>query len=570
MKNLPAMRVIALFICCATLLNCGSGRSAQQTGSEQPALQTITISPANQTIADGTGLQLSAMGTYSNSSTQTLTSLVTWQTNKSAIATVNGQGYVNGLTQGAAQISASYEGVTGSTLLTVGTAVLVSISVSPGSSSLPIGESEQLAATGKFSDGSTQDLTQSASWSSLSTGIASVSSSGSVLANTTGNTTITAASGSVSGQASIAVGQAVLTSITVSPNSSSVPLGDSEQLTATGNYSNGSTQNLTQSATWSSAGNGIASVNASGTVTTSSTGTTMVTATVGSVAGSASVTVGQAALLSISVAPAQSSMALGQSGQFTATGSYSNGSTQNLTQSATWTSTGGASVASNGVVQALSLGPATITASAGSVAGSASLTVTPLQGDNSVYFVTHFSNNVTAAPDGTVRVINDGTQATATLNGTLYADIYVFDDSEEMISCCSCQITADGLLAESVSQQLANPGGPTGPGVYGSTFSTRGEFSRGVIKIVSSSSSDPTNPVPVPGLRAWATKIQATSVALGVPPTEVGPYYTTEAPFADSNLSPAELSNLGSVCSYGLQDNSGYGWCGCSPEDEDF
>jgi len=198
-------------------------------------------------------------------------------------------------------------------------------------------------------------------------------------------------------------------------------------------------------------------------------------------------------------------------------------------------------------------------------------------GDNSVYFVTYFSNaNTATAPDATLRIINDGTQATScpdgACNGTLWADIYVFDDSEELISCCSCAITSDGLLSESVDQQLVNPTGPTGPGIYGSTFSTRGEFTRGVIKVVSSNNGNPTTPSPTPGLRGWATHIQASKVSkLGTPnPVEAAPYYVTETALADSNLSTAELNNLGAACSYGLVDNTGYGWCGCSPEDEDF
>jgi len=190
------------------------------------------------------------------------------------------------------------------------------------------------------------------------------------------------------------------------------------------------------------------------------------------------------------------------------------------------------------------------------------------------YSVTYFSNaNTSGAPDGTLRIINDGYEATAcpngACNGTLWADIYVFDDSEEMIACCSCRITSDGLLSESVDQQLANPSGPTGPGVIGSTFSTRGEFSRGVIKVVGSSNNDPTDPVPTYGLHGWMTHIQAAKVKLPGG-AESSPFYVTETPLAEASLSDAELSSLGSVCSYGLVDNSGYGWCGCSPEDLDF
>jgi len=198
-------------------------------------------------------------------------------------------------------------------------------------------------------------------------------------------------------------------------------------------------------------------------------------------------------------------------------------------------------------------------------------------GDSSVYFVTHYSNaNTASAPDATLRLINDGTQATAcpdgACNGTLWAAIYVFNDSEEMISCCACPITADGVLSESVNQQLANPAGPQGPGVLGSTFSTRGEYSRGVIEVISSTSSDPTNPVPIPGLRAWMAHVQGSSVSkLGTSnPVEAASFYVTEAPVADSNLSALDATDVGTVCGYALHDSSGWGWCGCSPADQDF
>src|ERR1035438_7785758 len=86
-------------------------------------------------------------------------------------------------------------------------------------------------------------------------------------------------------------------------------------------------------------------------------------------------------------------------------------------------------------------------------------------GDNSFYFVTYYSNaNTTGAPDQTVRIINDGDLATA-YTGALFAAIYVFDDSQEMISCCSCYITQDGLLSESVNKELTS-----------NTFTGRGEL----------------------------------------------------------------------------------------------
>jgi hypothetical protein len=191
-------------------------------------------------------------------------------------------------------------------------------------------------------------------------------------------------------------------------------------------------------------------------------------------------------------------------------------------------------------------------------------------GDNSVYFVTYYSNaNTSGAPDGTLRVVNDGAEATmapeGVENGTLYAAIYVFDDSQELRSCCACQITSDGLLSESVNKELT-----------ANEFTGRGEMSRGVIKVVSSSSWDPTAPMPLTGLRGWMTHIQATSntfaLGAGKKGNDVakGPWFVTETALADSNLSMTELSNLGTLCSYGLTIGSGYGLCPCTVEDYDF
>ena len=193
-------------------------------------------------------------------------------------------------------------------------------------------------------------------------------------------------------------------------------------------------------------------------------------------------------------------------------------------------------------------------------------------GDNSDYFVTYYSNaNTTGAPDGTLRIVNDGDNATTDSegieNGTLWAAIYVFDDSQEMISCCSCQITADGLLSESVNKQLTS-----------NTFTGRGELTRGVIKVLSSGyGPDPTVPIPTAGLRGWATHVEATTTTFPAPgpgnpvnAVEKGPWFVTETALADSNLTALEQSNLGTLCSYGQTIGSGYGLCPCTVEDYDF
>ena len=197
-------------------------------------------------------------------------------------------------------------------------------------------------------------------------------------------------------------------------------------------------------------------------------------------------------------------------------------------------------------------------------------------GDNSVYFVIYYSNaNTAGAPDATLRIVNDGsgyaTDGTfansapvGVAGGILNAAIYVFDDSQELRSCCACPITPDGLLSESVNKELTSD-----------TFTGRGEISRGVIKVLSSPFNDPTvNDKVLPGLRGWMTHVQATSTTfssgLKSNAVEKGPWFVTEDPLADSNLSQTEENNLGALCSYGLTLGSGYGACPCTLEDYDF
>jgi hypothetical protein len=86
---------------------------------------------------------------------------------------------------------------------------------------------------------------------------------------------------------------ATLVSIAVTPSPASVPLGTTLQLTATGSYSDGTKQNLTSSASWSSSSSGTASVNNAGLTTGVSIGSATVTATLNSIAGSTSVSVTQ-------------------------------------------------------------------------------------------------------------------------------------------------------------------------------------------------------------------------------------------------------------------------------------
>ncbi len=178
---------------------------------------------------------------------------------------------------------------------------LVSVAVTPASSFLMPGQSQQFTATGTFNDGSTQTL-QSVIWNSSNPSAAVISNSpgsaGIVNAQATGATTLTATAGDIGGSASLNV--ATLVSLAITPANPSIAVGSGQQLTATGTFSDGSQQNLTASVTWSSSNISTVWV---GTTTTGLTGfamgaavgTSTVTATLGSTQATTLVTVQVAA-----------------------------------------------------------------------------------------------------------------------------------------------------------------------------------------------------------------------------------------------------------------------------------
>src|SRR5690242_3016492 len=161
---------------------------------------------------------------------------------------------------------------------------------------------------------------------------------------------------------------------------------------------------------------------------------------------------------------------------------------------------------------------------------------------NDAYQVNYFSGG-----DGTLRTINTGQRGSpidgATNHGKVCADIYVFDSNQEMLACCSCPITANGLRTLPSTDLLFNP-------------LTRVPFTTGVIKIVADAQPgtgcNPTtivNPVEA-GLRSWETHIQAAAAI-------------TETVSASAPLTNTEQAFLGQACSFVLYLGSGQGTCRC-------
>ena len=173
---------------------------------------------------------------------------------------------------------------------------LTSVAVTPATAAIALPGTTQLHATGTYDDSSTKDVTGSVTWSVASTNpagvaVATVSKTGLVTAGATGSAVIQAVSGTATpGTATVTV-NLTLTSITVIPANSTVSKAGTPtvQFTATGNFSDGSTQNLTNSVTWKASGapDATFSTTTPGLATLVTTGvTTTITATSSAATGS--------------------------------------------------------------------------------------------------------------------------------------------------------------------------------------------------------------------------------------------------------------------------------------------
>ncbi len=365
------------------------------TGSVSPpppaTLVSISISPANPSIAPGTTIQLAAQGTFSNGSKQYLTSSVTWASSNTAIATVAPGGLVSAVssTTGTVTISASYSGISGSTILT--SSELLSIDVTPANQTIASGTTIQYAAKGTLANTLPQNISAFVSWDSSDPNIADITpSSGLATAGTaTGTATISALFSGITGSTNLT--SADVASISVAPLDATIILGTTQQYLATGALavSGSPTQNLTPWATWTSSSPSVATFNnlagPKGLATSQGTGTTFITAAYALVtSNTATLVVNPATLLTIEVTPASSvSVPLGKTQQFTATGTYSNNTTQDLTSVATWfssnelVSTVSNTVGSKGLATTLAEGSTAISAQfSGVTSNSATLTVT--------------------------------------------------------------------------------------------------------------------------------------------------------------------------------------------------
>jgi hypothetical protein len=195
------------------------------------SLASIAVTPNTPTLAKDTAYPFVATGTFTDGWIEDLTPFVTWKSSNEAVATVanpNDKGLVTAVGAGNATITASFGAVAGTASVQVSTATLDAIEVTPPTPSYPMWVTHPLRATGKFSDGSTQDLTHVAVWTPSDVAVAQ--------GRKLGTYTATAKYLGVSGSTAVEVIETTLDSIAVTPASPSISQGGVVQFRAEATY----------------------------------------------------------------------------------------------------------------------------------------------------------------------------------------------------------------------------------------------------------------------------------------------------------------------------------------------
>jgi hypothetical protein len=438
----------------------GSAGSPEASATPQNVpLASIAVTPANQSLTVGGTQQFTATGTYSDGSTQNLTSQVTWASSNTAAATINSAGLATAVAAATTTISATLGSVSGSTGLTVTPGPLTITTTALPAATVGVAYTATLAATG-----GTPPYTWSIASGTLPAGLTLTPATGVISGTPTTSGTssvtvqVTAGAQSVTKVLSITVNPSVTMIWPTNPTPAIVDGGDplavvlgvkfqsdvAGFITGLRFYKAATNTGTHVGTLWSSTGQSLATVTFTGetgsgwqqvsiappvaiqanTVYVASyfapnghySGNLNYFATqgfdtpplhalaTGVAAGNGVYGYGAAGtfpantyqalnywvdvlfsaqpaptLTSIAVTPANATLAGGATQQYTATGTYSDSSTQNLTNQVTWASsnTAAATISAAGLATAVAAGSTTISATLGSVSGGTGLTVTP-------------------------------------------------------------------------------------------------------------------------------------------------------------------------------------------------
>lgn len=333
---------------------------------------TLRISPSAVAAALGDTLKFEATIVTPDGVASDI-SEISWGVSDSTAARIVGDGAVTTLAAGDLFVSAEINGTTALAAVKISSAPVASITIVPSNLSLVAGSTAQLAAELRDSRGR---ITQGdVTWSSSASGVASIDAAGLVTAVAPGGAIITARSGKKSATAAVNVSAGTASSVVITLPNDSLAVKATMQATATPLDASGQPISGRPIA-WQSSNPAVATINSSGLITALIAGQTTISVICDGKIASAKLTVVAPVAATVTVIPANAQVLVGATSTLAAevrdqTGAVLSG------QTLTWSSSNPAvaTVSSNGTVNGIALGTATIRATSGSVSGTSTVTV---------------------------------------------------------------------------------------------------------------------------------------------------------------------------------------------------
>jgi hypothetical protein len=195
-------------------------------------------------------------------------------------------------------------------------------------------------------------------------------------------------------------------------------------------------------------------------------------------------------------------------------------------------------------------------AAAAVFAGAAFAQLSPTNITVDAPFQVRYASNLNIGnTDSVVNITNSGARGagfssgtSASTTGALCVNVYAFSPDEQMISCCSCPVTPNGLVSLSAKADLISntltPAVPT-------SIVIKLLASTPVGGSCASSAADPG--ALASGMLAWGTTNHAGPTA--------GAFSITETAFLPATLSAGELTRLTALCTFINGNGSGFGIC---------
>ena len=347
---------------------------------ETATLNSIEINPVQLTLATSTKASFHAIGIYSDNSSKDISNNVFWSTADTNIVSIsNGQynkGSVSALNAGSTTLSATLGGVSGSSTVTVTNSSLEKLTVSNNVTELIPGQSINLLASGLFSDGSQQNLDTTVTWSSSDTSVA-IMEGNQLTAIANGSTIITASSGSKSVSITVTVNSPSLSSIGLDYTQSTVVVGQTLPLTASGIFNDQSSHDISQLVQWQVSDSSIASIDGAN-INFLKTGSVILTASYHTLTTNLTFTVVDTGVTQIIIQPPTGIVTNGSNIQLQAMGILASGEKIDITEGVDWSTNTNESNVSNatgskGQVSIGSYTSVTITATLGNISGTITL-----------------------------------------------------------------------------------------------------------------------------------------------------------------------------------------------------